>query len=300
MGGKTVDPSQYIKKRDPSSDFAILMAMQQMQGQQQAQQAALAEASAKMPPIQQQYDPSEVSKRAAELGIANMQKAAELERLTSPEAAAMRSQQASELASLAAPENAARYMNDWAKRQGLISGYETGLGDSSIGQAARYDEALKAKRAYDEQNLTLQEQILSQMQAPSGGLDPASSIAAKQAAQAGNLQSMQNWQNAMFGNIGGVSQSAADIAAQGMSQFQNLQQANAQNQQNYMQAILKGQAFNQAQQNAMKGAYASAAGQAIGGIAGAYGKVGGLGGSGTNPVGEYQFSTGTVPRAIAV
>ena len=300
MGGKTVDPSQYIKKRDPSSDFAILMAMQQMQGQQQAQQAALAQAAAQMPPIQQQYDPSAISKRAAELGMANIQKAGELEKLTSPEAAAMRGQQAAELASLASPEHAAQYMNEWAKRQGLMQGYETGLGDSSIGQAARYDEALKAKRAYDEQNLTLQEQILAQMQAPSGGLDPASSIAAKQAAQAGNLQAMQNWQNAMFGNIGGVSQSAADAAAQGMSQFQNLQQAAAQNQQNYMQAMLKGQAANQAQQNAMKGAYINAAGQAIGGIAGAYGKVGGLGAGGTNPVGEYQFSIGTVPRAIAV
>jgi hypothetical protein len=315
MGGaKTVNASSYISKPDSSRDIAILTAMQQAQMGQQAQQAALIKAMSEMPPEQQTYDPMQESKRLAEIGMANIQRARELEKQTSPEAAAMRQAQAAELAALTSPERTNQYINEWAKRQGLIQGFETGLQDSSIGRAATYDSALKARQNYEQQNLALQQQLLQQMQAPVGGIDPTSSIAAQESVKGQNLQSMQNWQNAMYGNVGGYNQSVADQMAQIGTAFQNTQQTAGQNQQNYQNAMMQNQAQNYAAKNAMNSAYLQAAGSiaqgAISGAAGAYGGGAGTGGfssqsqmlSHTAPgtTGSYNTGMGWVPRAAAV
>lgn len=268
MGGsKTVDASQYLSKPDSSRDLAIQIAMMQAQAQQQANQAKLLDAYAKMAPAQQEYDALKESKRLSELGMANVQRSRELEKMVSPEAAQMRQAQGAELARLASIDNATRYMNEWARNQGLIQGYETGLGDSTIGQAAMYDAALKAKANYDQQNLALQQETLRQMQAPVGGIDPTSSISAQEANKAANLQAMQNWQNAMYGNIGGYNQSVADQMAQSGANFQNLYQNAMQNKLNYQGALLGQQAQNQAARNAMTGAYIQGAGSIVQGAA---------------------------------
>jgi len=268
MGGsKTVDARQYLSKPDSSRDLAIQMAMMQAQAQQQENQAKLLDAYAKMAPAQQEYDALKESKRLSELGMANVQRSRELEKMVSPEAAQMRQAQGAELARLASIDNATRYMNEWARNQGLIQGYETGLGDSTIGQAAMYDAALKAKANYDQQNLALQQETLRQMQAPVGGIDPTSSISAQEANKAANLQAMQNWQNAMYGNIGGYNQSVADQMAQSGANFQNLYQNAMQNKLNYQGALLGQQAQNQAARNAMTGAYIQGAGSIVQGAA---------------------------------
>jgi hypothetical protein len=313
MGGaKTVNASSYISKPDSSRDIAILMAMQQAQMGQQAQQAALMKAASEMPPQQQTYDPMQESKRLAEIGMGNIQRARELEKQTSPAAAAMRQAQAKELATLTSPEGTNQYINEWAKRQGLIQGFETGLQDSSIGRSATYDSALKARQNYEQQNLALQQQLLQQMQAPVGGIDPTSSIAAQESVKGQNLQSMQNWQNAMYGNVGGYNQSVADQMAQIGTAFQNTQQTAGQNQQNYQNAMMQNQAQNYAAKNAMNSAYLQAAGSvaqgAISGAAGAYGGAGtGTGGFGSQSemlkhtapgtTGSYNAGMGWVPRA---
>ena len=302
MGGaKKVDAKKYLTKPDSTRDLAMLMAMQQAQAQQQATQGQLLQTYATMTPEQQQYDAAAESRRLAELGMANVQRSREMEQMLSPEAAQMRQSQGAELSRLASMENAAQYMNEWAKNQGLIQGYETGLGDSSIGQAATYDAALKAKANYDQQNLALQQEILRQMQAPAGGIDPSTSVSAQEAAKASNLQAMQNWQNAMYGNIGGYNQSVADQMAQMGAGFQDVNQTARQNALNYRGALLGQQAQNTASNAAMTGAYAQAAGSALGGISGSLptslGKASKIG---TNPAGEYQYSMNAVPRAIAV
>lgn len=279
MGGsKTVNAQQYLSKPDSSRDLAIQMAMQQAQAQQQATQAKLLDAYARMAPAQQEYDAAAESKRLAQLGMANVQRSREMEKMVSPEAAQMRQAQAAEAAKLVAPETAAQYMNEWAKRQGLIQGYETGLQDSTIGEASKYDSALQAKRNFDQQQIALQQQLLQQMQAPTGGIDPSALISAQEAANAANLQSLQNWQNAMYGNIGGYNQSVADQMAQAGANFQNLQQNAMQNKLNYQGALLGQQAQNLASQRAMTGAYIQAGGSVVqGAAAGAY-KGGGFGG----------------------
>ncbi|NDA64016.1 MAG: hypothetical protein EBX50_18615, partial [Chitinophagia bacterium] len=192
MGGaKTVDPSKYISKRDPSRDVAIAMMMQQAQQQQMANQAEMLKQYAGIPPQMQTYDPSAVSKRAAELGVQNILRQRELDRLSSPEAAAMRLAQSKEMEQLTSPETSQAYMREYMRTQGLPSQYETGLGDSTIGRAAMYDRALQAKKAYED-SLALQQQAYLQRTAePIGGISPESSIAALQAADAQNLAAQE-------------------------------------------------------------------------------------------------------------
>jgi hypothetical protein len=148
------------------------------------------------------------------------------------------------------------------------------------------------------------------MQAPVGGIDPTSSIAAQESVKGQNLQSMQNWQNAMYGNVGGYNQSVADQMAQIGTAFQNTQQTAGQNQQNYQNAMMQNQAQNYAAKNAMNSAYLQAAGSvaqgAISGAAGAYGGAG-TGGFGSQSemlkhtapgtTGSYNAGMGWVPRA---
>lgn len=309
-----VDANKYISKPDESRDTAILTAMMQAQFAQQARQAELIKAASQIPTIQQTYDPLMESKRLGELGMVNAQRSRELEKQASPEAAAMREAQTRDIAALTSPEAANQYLNEWAKRQGLIQGIETGLQDSTIGQAATYDAALQARQNQEQQNIALQQQLLQQMQAPVGGIDPTSSISAQQAAQGQNLASMQNWQNAMYGNIEGYNQSIADQMSQLGANFQNLQQSSAQNRQNYMQAMLNQsaaneamkanqlgiaqsiQAQNEAAKNAMTGAWVGAAGSAIGGAAGGIGARYGGGGGGGSGITGYGGQT-YVPKS---
>ena len=105
----------------------------------------------------------------------------------------------------------------------------------------------------------------------------------------------------MYGNIGGYNQSVADQMAQMGAGFQDVNQTARQNALNYRGALLGQQAQNTASNAAMTGAYAQAAGSALGGISGSpptsLGKASKIG---TNPAGEYQYSMNAVPRAIAV
>ena len=277
MGGaKTVNAQQYISKRDPSRDIAIAMAMQQSQAQQMQNQAEMLKMYAGMAPEQQKYDAAAQSRRAAELGLENIYRQRQLERITSPQEAAMRAAQSKQLEDLTAKENLDRYMaREYMRTQGLPTQYETGLGDSSIGRAAMYDRALAAKQAY-EQNLAAQRQAyLASTQAPTGGISPETSIAAKQAAEAQNIAAQEAYKQGMFGSVAGFAQTGYESA---MNQFGNLaraQQAQQQSQQAYQQAMLQNQTQNQASKNAMTGAYVQAGGNIASSALGAYGRMGG-------------------------
>jgi hypothetical protein len=276
MGGaKTVNAQQYISKRDPSRDIAIAMMMQQSQAQQMQNQAEMLKMYAGITPEQQRYDASQQSQRAAQLGLQNIYRQRELERITSPQEAAMRLAQSKQVEDLTAQKNADQYMREYMRTQGLPTQYETGLGDSTIGRAAMYDRALAAKQAY-EQNLAAQRQAyLASTQAPTGGISPETSIAAKQAAEAQNIAAQEAYKQGMFGSVAGFGQTGYESA---MNQFGNLaraQQAQQQSEQAYQQAMLQNQAQNQASRNAMTGAYAQAAGNIASSAIGAYGKMGG-------------------------
>jgi hypothetical protein len=279
MGGaSTVNAQQYFSKRDPSRDIAIAMAMQNAQQQQMANQAEMLKIYAGMTPEQQRYDAAAQSRRAAELGMQNIYRQRELERITNPEAEAFRRAQSQKVEELTDQKNAEQYMREYMRTQGLPTQYETGLGDSTIGRAAMYDRALAAKQAYEE-NLAAQRQAyLASTQAPTGGLSPAASIAGKMGAEAQNIAAMEAYKQGILGSAGELGQTGYQSA---MNQFANLagmQQAQQQSEMNYQQAMLQNQAQNLAAQRAMTGAYISAAGNVASSALGAAGKMGGGGG----------------------
>lgn len=312
MGGsKTVNAQQYISKRDPSRDIAIAMMMQQAQAQQMATQAEMLKQYTGFTPQIQTYDPLATSKRAAELGVQNIQRQREMEKLASPEAAALRLSQSQELERLTDPQTRENYMREYMRTQGIPEQYATGLGDSTIGRAAMYDRALQARKAFED-SLALQRQAyLSQTQAPVGGISPETSIQAQQAVQAQNLAAQEAYKQAMFGNIAAYGQSAANMANQQFANFGGLQQSQQQSQQRYQQAMLENQAQNLASQREMTSAWIKAGGNvassAIGAAAGKFGGGGGGGGyeslsamqQATIPgtTGSYVSGMGYVPKA---
>jgi hypothetical protein len=276
MGGaKTVDPSKYISKRDPSRDVAIAMMMQQAQQQQMQNQADMLKQYSSTAVQQQDYDASQISRRAAELGMQNILRQRELDRLTSPEAAAMRLAQSSEMEQLTSPETSQAYMREYMRTQGLPSQYETGLGDSTIGRAAMYDRALQAKKAFEESLALQQQAYLARTAEPVGGISPEASIAAQQAVDAQNLAAREAYKQNMFSSLGGFNQAGANAAAQQYANLSGLQNTAQQSQQAYNQMLLGGAQQNAASQNAIKGAYISAAGNIASSALGAYGKMGG-------------------------
>lgn len=292
MGGaKTVNAKQYISKRDPSRDIAIAMAMQQAQQQQMQNQAEMLKMFAGITPEQQRYDASIQSRRAAELGLQNILRQRELERITSPQEAAMRLAQSKQVEDLTAQKNAEQYMREYMRTQGLPTQYETGLGDSTIGRAAMYDRALAAKQAYEE-NLAAQRQAyLARTQAPTGGISPEASIAAKRAAEAQNIASMEAYKQGVLGAAGQFGQTGFESAMNQFANFGGMQQAQQQSQQAYQQAMLQNQAQNLASQRAITGAYIGAGGNiassaisAAGGMAaGGGGAIAGYGGQKYTP-----------------
>jgi len=278
MGGaSTVNASSYFSKRDPSRDIAIAMMMQQAQQQQMQNQAEMLKMYSEMTPEQQRYDAAAQSRRAAELGLGNILRQRELERISNPQEAAMRLAQSKQIEDLTAQQNADQYMREYMRTEGLPTQYETGLGDSTIGRAAMYDRALAAKQAYEE-NLTAQRQsYLARTQAPVGGLSPETSIAGKMGAEAQNIAAMEAYKQGILGSAGQLGQTGFQSA---MNQFSNLggmQNAQQQSQQTYQQAMLDNQAQNLASQRAITGAYIQAGGQAASSAIGAYGKTGGFG-----------------------
>jgi hypothetical protein len=289
MGGaKTVDPSKYMSKRDPSRDVAIAMMMQQAQAQQMANQAEMLKQYAGVTPQQQTYDAIAQSRRAAELGLQNVLRQRQMERITNPQAEALRLAQSKQLEDLTAKENADRYMGrEYMLSEGLPTQYETGLGDSTIGRAAMYDRALQAKKAYEE-SLALQRQAyLAKTAQPSGGISPETSIAAQQAAEAQNIAAQEAYKQGMFGSIGGFGQSAVDAANQQFANVARMQQAQQQSQQAYNQMLATGAQQAAESKNAMNAAYIGAAGNIASSALGAYGKMGGSGSGGLNKSGFY-------------
>lgn len=316
MGGaKTVDPSKYISKRDPSRDVAIAMMMQQAQQQQMQNQADMLKQYSSTAVQQQDYDASQISRRAAELGMQNILRQRELDRLTSPEAAAMRLAQSKEMEQLTSPETSQAYMREYMRTQGLPSQYETGLGDSTIGRAAMYDRALQAKKAFEESLALQQQAYLARTAEPVGGISPEASIAAQQAVDAQNLAAREAYKQNMFSSLGGFNQAGAIAAAQQYANLAGLQNTAQQSQRAYNQMLLGGAQQNAASQNAINAAYISAAGNIASSALGSVGKMSGgagltkAGGYGSmagmqaatipGTTGSYVSGMGYVPRATA-
>lgn len=266
MGGSTSSPQ--IPKPDDTSMYALLAAKQAAGGQYLQSQGELVKAYAQLPPRTQTFDAGRTSKEAAEFGLENITRSRELERLTDPEAARMRSQMGGRVAELSDITATQRSMDELAKKQGLTSGYTTGLG-GTIGRAAIYDAETEAGRQARLRNLALQQGYLAQTPAPIGGLDPASAIQAEMAAKAANLQAMQQYQQSVLASGQRLQQSTSDFINQNLGELSQANQVSQQNKQNYEQAMYSNAVQNAASQNAMTGQMIGAGGAVAGAALGA-------------------------------
>jgi hypothetical protein len=270
MGGSSsTQASKYISKPDDSAMFAILAAKQATGAQYLQNQSELLKLQSQIPPQTQVFDTAKMSKEAAELGIENKIRSRELEKLIDPESARMRHEMGSRVAELTDIAATQKSMDSWANKQGITSGYKTGLGQGTIGRAAMYDMGTEAGRQARLRNLALQQGYLAQTPAPVGGLDPASAIQAEMAAKAANLQAMQQYQQNVLAGSQGLQQSTSDWINQNLGELQQANQVSQQNKQNYEQSMYQNAVQNAASQNAMTGQMIGAGGAVAGAAIGA-------------------------------
>jgi hypothetical protein len=272
MGGSSsVQANKYVSKPDDAPMFSILAAKQAAGGQYLQNQSELLKLQSQMPPQTQTFDTGRMSKEAAELGIENKIRSRELERLVDPEAERMRHEMGSRVAELTDIAATQKSMDSWANKQGISSGYRTGLGQGTIGRSAIYDMGTEAGRQARLRNLALQQGYLAQTPAPVGGLDPASAIQAEMAAKSANLQAMQQYQQNVLAGSQGLQQSTSDWINQNLGDLQQANQISQQNKQNYEQSMYQNAVNNAASKNAMTGQMIGAGGAAGGAAIGAIG-----------------------------
>jgi hypothetical protein len=270
MGGSSsTQASQYISKPDDTAMFSILAAKQAAGGQYLQNQAELLKLQAQLPPKTQTFDSAQMSKEAAELGIENKIRSREFEGLLDPSAARMRHEMGSRVAELTDIAATQKGMDAWAAKQGISSGYGTGLGQATIGRSAMFDIGTEAGRQARLRNLSIQQGYLAQTPAPVGGLDPASVIQAEMAAKAANLQAMQQYQQNVLAGSQGLQQSTSDWINQNLGDLQQANQISQENKQNYEQSMYQNAVQNAASQNSMTGAYIGAGGAVAGAAIGA-------------------------------
>lgn len=248
--------------------FALVAAKNAIGGQYLQNQAGLLKMASEMPPPMQTFDTGKVSKEAAELGVENILRSRELEKLTDPSAARMRHEMGSRVAELTDMAAIQKASNDWALKQGLTSGYTTGLG-GTIGRAAMFDAGTEEGRLARLRNLALQQGYLAQTPAPVGGLDPATAIQAEMQAKAANLQAMQQYQQGIMAGGQRLQQSTSDWINQNLGELQQANNVAQQNKQNYEQAMYNNAVQNAASKNQMTGQMIGAGGAVAGAALGA-------------------------------
>lgn len=268
MGGAKADTGG-IKRPDDRPMYEILAAKQNVGQRYLQNQGQLLQMYSQLPPKMQTFDTGRVSKEAAELGVENTIRSREIERLTDPEAARMRHEMGSRVADLTNMEATRRTMDEWAKKQGLTTGYQTGLGTGVIGQSAMYDTRTEAGRQARLRNLALQQGYLAQTPAPVGGLDPAAAIQAEMAAKAQNLAAMQQFQQNVVTGSQGLQQSTSDWVNQNLGELAKANDVAAQNKRAYEEAMYNAAVQNAASQNALTGSYITAGGAVAGAALGA-------------------------------
>jgi hypothetical protein len=257
-----------MNKPDDTSMFALLNAKTAVGGQYLQNQAGLLKFMSQMPPQRQVFDTGRLSQEAAEFGIESKIRSRDFESLTDPSAARMRHEMGSRVAELTDIAATQKGMDDWAKKQGITTGF-TGLGQSTIGKSAIYDVGTAAGRQARLRNLQLQQGYLAQTPAPVGGLDPASIIQAEMAAKNQNLQAMQQYQQNVLASGQRLQQSTSDWINQNLGELQQANNVAQQNKQNYEQAMYQNAVQNAASGNAQQGQMIGAGGAIAGAALGA-------------------------------
>ncbi len=284
MGGQSVNPGSYITQREYDVETAALqgkmsaenmnfqLAVMGFEQQSKSQERAL-KLAAQLQPNFQNFNASETSKEAAEFGLANLARSREFEKITDPVAAEMRRGISKRVEEATSKDTWKKQMEEWAKTKGLMSILPSRDGmsgidpDSTIARSAFFDRATQAGREFELGNLAAQQGFLSANAAPMGGIDPGALMEAKQASESTNLANLSGWQQNIINAARGMQlQSPVFVPTSGYQDIMGLQNAMAQDRQNYQQAMYQAAAQNAASGNQMTGSLIGAGG-AIGGAA---------------------------------
>jgi hypothetical protein len=186
-----------------------------------------------------EYNPTEVSQQAYELGLGNIQRSREGEQLTDPFAAEMRAGMSEQIAK-ATDENALEdFMTRFARERGITSVAKTGIDPSStIGRSALFDQTTEAGRNMMLDNIAKRQQFLQANAAPVGGIDPGASVAAQQAVRDANTGTMNAFQAQNLQNIFGMGQSYSDYVNKMMGETLSANQAEQANLRGYQKDLI--------------------------------------------------------------
>lgn len=268
MGGKTYTP----QIQQPRPELNMMMASEANKGMYGglASQGRLLEMAAQLKPIYQDFNPSEVSQQAFELGIENANRARQFEENVDPTLAKMRSGMSETVQNLTSPESWQQKLGQWAKTKGLAQMMGTGLDmGSTIGRSAMFDQSTAQGRQIALEDLALRQKYLdaTQMQ---GGIDPGSLVAGQLAAKGQNQQSLQEWQRGVLSGAQGLGQTAQDAINRSMGNIQSAHSANVADTQNYNNMANQIMAQNAQSKNAAMGSWITGGGAVAGaGIAAA-------------------------------
>jgi hypothetical protein len=267
MGGKTYTPQ--IQR--PRPELNMMMASEANKGMYGglASQGRFLELTSQLKPIEQTFDPSQVSQQAFELGIENANRARQFEESVDPATARMRAGMGETVEKLTSPESWQDKLGQWAKTKGLAQMMGTGIDmGSTIGRSAMFDQSTAQGRQIALEDLALRQKYLdaTQMQ---GGIDPSSLIAAQQAARGQNLQGLQDWQRGLLSGAQGLGQTAQDAINRSMGNIQSAHAANVADTQNYNNMMNQVMAQNAQSKNAATGSWLTAGGAAGGAVLGA-------------------------------
>ena len=149
-------------------------------------------------------------------------------------------------------------MDEWSKHAGLVRNMGLGLGDSTIGRSAFYDQATvegQALRRAQEQGAA---QLLAANQAPVAGIDTAHVLGAENAAQTAGIQARNQQRAGAIGAAQQNNQSMTDWINQIMNSSSQSINAYNQGEQQYHQGLMNAATQAAASNNAVTGQYVQA------------------------------------------
>lgn len=233
----------------------------------------------KMPPIPLDYNASALDQQATELGLGQVLRSREAERLTNPFAADMRMTLGQQVMEATDPEKQEGFMDRYAKSRGIIDVAQTGVDPSStIGRSALYDKTSEAGRQRIAEDLAMRQAYLNATPAPIGGLDVGQSLAAQEATKAANIGQQNAFAQGTLQNIFGLNQSYGDWVNRSMGESASAFSAAQGNIRDWQTGLINSIMESNAAQNAMMGAATQGqqaqTGALIGGGLGAAGMIG--------------------------
>jgi hypothetical protein len=298
--GSTPNAADYYSRPDPTLQIMQLQTQRALGQQQLENEGRLLGYAANMP--MESWTPDTwgqdgMAAQSAQIAAINQFKNRQLEEQTNPALAKLRRELPGKMEEELSGNSWENQMKEWAKTTGLERYLGSGLGDSTIGRSALFDDATREGAAIRQAKLQQASAYLAGNPVVDAGINAGSAIGAQQAAQIQGLQQRAGFRDTMLGRTQNASQSTTDWLNQIMSSSNQAVESNKRDWQNYQQAMYKSAQDKAAAKNAMIGSAISAvgtvAGAAVGGPMGAamgsqLGKLAGGGGGGGGSDPGYQ------------